>query len=248
MKNQINWKEKYYDLILEKSSYNKISLEALSLRNKNRPEKLYKYNSFKKGSLENLINDKIWLSNPLKYNDPFEFTEKNNFLHVLNDNIEKTIKKSQEEMTVCSFCESYEEILMWSHYADEHKGFCIEYDLKSPKINRKFLNYLHPVIYKKEAFDTTKQFIDRYLGTIHLFITGMTKWIDWKYENEWRYIMLESKESNLSVKCISKVFIGMKIKPQNRARIINICKKKNIPVFEAFPIYEEYKLKFSQIL
>lgn len=35
---------------------------------------------------------------------------------------------------------------MWSHYANYHKGFCIEYDTSKSEL---FEKYMLPIIYKK---------------------------------------------------------------------------------------------------
>ncbi len=43
---------------------------------------------------------------------------------------------------------------MWSHYADEHRGFCIEYAVADlPSIAQRLL---FPIIYREEIFDSTK--------------------------------------------------------------------------------------------
>ena len=60
---------------------------------------------------------------------------------------------------------------MWGHYADSHKGFCLEYDFQSILkectqncidircCNNFMLNYsLAPIIYTKERFDATAYF------------------------------------------------------------------------------------------
>jgi len=73
-----------------------------------------------------------------------------------NIDLQKHIIENQQMMTVCSFCESKKDILMWSHYADEHKGFCMEYSLTKNEINQEFLQMLHPVIYRHSVFESTK--------------------------------------------------------------------------------------------
>jgi len=44
----------------------------------------------------------------------------------------KTLTASHKDsLKVCSFSGTQYSIIMWSHYADQHRGFCIEYDTNS---------------------------------------------------------------------------------------------------------------------
>ena len=54
---------------------------------------------------------------------------------------------------VACFSETKESILMWSHYADNHKGFCVEYDFKELGISNPFARFIFPVIYTDTIFD-----------------------------------------------------------------------------------------------
>jgi len=44
------------------------------------------------------------------------------------DKYRNSLKEIFQNMGVCSFSESPDILLLWSHYADNHKGFCLEYD------------------------------------------------------------------------------------------------------------------------
>lgn len=75
---------------------------------------------------------------------------------------------------------------MWAHYADNHKGFCIEYELKNynPEIfdfNR--VNYVSslPEIYATELLFNPYETVARII---------YSKSIEWIYEKEWRYVEL----------------------------------------------------------
>jgi hypothetical protein len=55
---------------------------------------------------------------------------------------------------ICSFSEAPDTLLMWSHYADHHRGFCIEYDLESlGNPSHFFLRSLYPVLYSQDFYD-----------------------------------------------------------------------------------------------
>jgi Protein of unknown function (DUF2971) len=50
-------------------------------------------------------------------------------------------------LKICSFSAVNDSILMWSHYGNNHQGFCIEYDLEKFDPGDAFLKNLYPVIY-----------------------------------------------------------------------------------------------------
>ena len=94
------------------------------------------------------------------------------------------------------FCLSHrwDSPLMWSHYADEHKGICVELTRRDDVP----LDAFHPVIYKKSnpinASDIA-EWVD--LDSISAFnrissSVFYTKSPDWKYEKEWRDIDTKS--------------------------------------------------------
>jgi hypothetical protein len=56
-------------------------------------------------------------------------------------------------LRICCFCQNKDSVVMWSHYAANHRGICLEYDTQEFIQNDSLLNYLHPVVYKQELFD-----------------------------------------------------------------------------------------------
>ena len=89
---------------------------------------------------------------------------------------------------VSCLSESKDSLLMWAHYANNHRGFCVEYDLL--EINRSLRFTAVPVIYSEEK--TCFDFFDpQSIGkdTWKLFIQSLTsKSPEWRYEKEWRII------------------------------------------------------------
>ena len=75
-------------------------------------------------------------------------------------------------------------MLMWSHYSNSHKGFCLGYDVKSLINTHKYL--LLPVIYS----DTIPYIDPKAAITTNVLplISIATKSKDWSYEEEWRIV------------------------------------------------------------
>lgn len=74
--------------------------------------------------------------------------------------------------------------LMWAHYADGHKGFCIEYEVAAKDDNLFSVNYSnHPgIFWLSELALCPYETVMRILST---------KSMEWSYESEYRLVHLE---------------------------------------------------------
>lgn len=102
---------------------------------------------------------------------------------VLNEKINDFLKNQG----VSCFSERVDSLLMWSHYADSCKGFCLEFDT-SAELFGKF----RKVQYAQEMpeFDIVPMLCDDDFDPITKLYC--TKAIDWAYEHEWRGIHYEA--------------------------------------------------------
>ena len=91
----------------------------------------------------------------------------------------------KKKMLLCSFAATVKNNLMWSHYANAHSGFCLEYDLNEIDKNSQFLHALYPIIYTKKPLlgDIKACF---YTEATKDMLTIMNKSSDWNYEQEYR--------------------------------------------------------------
>lgn len=77
----------------------------------------------------------------------------------------------------------------------------------------------------------------------------------WSYEKEWRMMIsrewpIAQKDEKWRVKQqATAIYLGERIKPQNKKRLKNIARLKNIPVFEMYsdPSSKNYEMKFREI-
>ena len=80
--------------------------------------KLYKYYSVNKYSISTLVNNFCWFSDPETFNDPFD----SNIVPI------QTIKNAQlSGAKFLCLSSQNDNLLMWSHYSDSHRGFCVEF-------------------------------------------------------------------------------------------------------------------------
>lgn len=157
---------------------------------------LYKYTS----KLNNFItNPTIKLSVPSFLNDPFESN--------VPKELSKRIPREEQWLTeidcneiidklgIVSFSETSRNLLMWAHYADEHRGMCIGFDpevlnsLDKYEEDRSCLAY-YPV---KVNYDNQRVDINELPSELSLEMVAKkiltTKSDDWIYEKEHRCIV-----------------------------------------------------------
>jgi len=96
-------------------------------------------------------------------------------------------RKLEELIGILCLTESADNLLMWAHYADSHRGFVIEFDEYSPFFDRRVspddeLRHLRKVSYNAKRPSLT-------LADVEDFSSLMTKGTDWQYEAEWRMMM-----------------------------------------------------------
>lgn len=206
---------------------------------------------------EDAYNFIIESSDP--YNQFFNYIEKSYSKNKFNEqklkfdrSITKIIadnKKSiSEGFKLCSFSERKDSILMWSHYANNHKGFCIEYELVniSPPNHRRYS--LYPVTYSDEIFDATNYYCDYSKNNTpnytYLVQAGLYKAKDWKYEEEWRLLFpfdMIQNDQPFEMGKPKAIYLGSEFDYKDESGLLDICKEKNIPIFKM----EQHKSKFQ---
>lgn len=152
---------------------------------------------------------------------------------------------------VCSFSAVNDSILMWGHYAQDHKGCCIEYDIGSLKPDHALRRMLYPVIYSSVLYDLTA-FAKKLVGPNRenfnpsLPLLGVLHKFDgWKYEEEWRAVMYTpgvAGDYNWTVPTPSRVFLGAKMEAQNAEAIAAICEPKGIQVCRMIMAKDRFEL------
>lgn len=132
--------------------------------------------------------------------------------------------------------------LLWAHYVNAHKGFCIEYDLDKlrdgikPKMNLKrtisvAYSSERPILYQNELND---------IFTIQQKVFG-TKSLPWQYENEVRLIFEDKGIKQYTCDAITKIYFGLNISYEHRQNIIDHI-NKNVKLFQISRVGKTYAL------
>jgi hypothetical protein len=153
---------------------------------------------------------------------------------------------------VLCLSEKQDDILMWSHYADKHKGFVLQFD----KSRIDSWRYCSPVIYQGQ-YPTFKEFIPliHRLDLHKLFLLRKSK--HWDYEHEWRVIIdlgdefnnEERRKIKFPENVMTGVIFGCQMQDLDRGRIRLWLKDKmeNIKLYQAVKKEDEFALKIEPI-
>lgn len=128
-------------------------------------------------------------------------------LNRLHD-FEAYIRSRLEGYGVYCLSKKPDDILMWSHYADSHKGMCLVFDAN---IISKHFN-CQPVKYKN-AYPSFKQCLDSRKHQLNLAPLILTKSKHWKYESEVRLIVepesINEEGTKRLIKIPSNALVGV---------------------------------------
>ena len=209
---------------------------------------LYSFRRFNEYSLADLINNEITVSPSKNMNDPFDSiinlwgSEEQLKESCKKEKHIKNFSKSFDYFRIRSFCngdteKALEELLMWSHYADEHRGYCIKYKLSKHFIKQKENDsfehmFLKPIIYRK---DKDKVDISE-MTTINTDLAFATKHESWGYENEVRLIVYNPNKEDAFYgipldkdSCIEAIYFGCRCELKTINTIKNLFSKTDTP-------------------
>jgi len=247
---------------------------ALKYKNQCIPKKLFQYNTLlddkynyyiEKNNLrlKTLEKNEIYVANYRSFNDPFEFEMLSIDIDKLkNDNydikeIEKFLDEFKNKILVSCFTTIKDNMPMWAHYANNHKGYCVEY-----KINN--TEKIYPVFYENSRNSNSEELTNmikemyNYYSNIsshkeefykifsYFYLSLCCKNEFWKYEKEYRLLYKTEENKDIKGKTlkiedeginIESIYIGYKCEDNYIDSLINIAKKLKCNV---------YKMDFNQ--
>jgi hypothetical protein len=98
-----------------------------------------------------------------------------------------------QQLGVLSLSEVPDNLLMWSHYADQHKGIVIEFDSGHQTFSCKRKETDEFYHCRKVVYSNVRPTILSNHGAVSVLLT---KAVDWSYEKEWR-IMKSLKDAKI---------------------------------------------------
>ena len=142
------------------------------------------------------------------------------------EKVERGIFNSMNKIGIFSLSEVNDDILMWSHYSDSHKGYCLEFIDDNTHF---FVSRAQKVIYRKEL-PVVNPLRDK--ETERLEKTVLTKAKNWSYEKEWRLLDFE-KGPGIQVfptRLLKGVIFGALMPGEEKQKIKEYCKIGHLDV------------------
>ncbi len=223
------------------------------------------YEIFKR-DLESLENNLYYASSSLDLNDPCEtitdsekfISQSKSFSRFLGFKSKENLKVLDEtyrdvlsfdkKMGIYSLSQTYIDELLWAHYGNSHKGFCIEYELdlllKSYKSENKFS---FPITYNNKP--PVIGMIDVATNKINGIIKKMGgfKSKRWAYEQEYRILTDNYGLHSYDYQAVKSIYFGLRMEDTQRKEIMNRLKGRGIKYFQIEQIPTSYKFQVSPV-
>lgn len=149
---------------------------------------------------------------------------------------------------VCCFSTSSNNNLLWSHYGDYHKGFCIRYDAKK-LLESNNIEFHGEVNYCNEPINITDFLISNdMLESSRAFV--LQKQPEWLYEEEYRVVYQDFakdindkyRQLNHADDCVDMILFGLKAERENKKLLMSLLDKRKIKFKEMKRGRDNYKL------
>lgn len=163
-------------------------------------------------------------------------------LEKANARLNKIVKS---DYRIACFSETPYNLPMWNHYANGHRGICLEYDTLKFNYNQDLRQRLFPVYYQDKLPDILELMKDMDLKHLPKSLFDyilIHKLRDWSYEKEWRLVLnlvqIDEADNNGDIGTIkwltkpSKVYMGTKIDEDMKYFIIWLCEKLKVDIYQ----------------
>ena len=162
---------------------------------------------------------------------------------LLGGEIKRAFDAEMARKGVCSLSETWKSPLMWSHYADEHRGVCIEYDTtKTAHPDIAPVDYRSPRSVKTSdliswKFQASSE-AQRRVNNTYFF----AKSPQWRYEKEWRDIRQSWGVCTTNL-FISAIYFGLRCDSAVVTSIVKLFSgDQSINFFEIYPLNDSFRL------
>lgn len=216
--------------------------------------------------LKTLKTNQFWSSSIEYLNDPCEtITDKTNIQKIQhwvarkmgvasNENIEFLNQNNEEvfnlgeKMGIFSLSNTHLDELLWAHYSNSHKGFCIEYDLdKLVETEGEKAIYSMPVKYRNKPpkiwlIDVLRNSYDKIIEKY-----GFYKSKRWGYEKEHRIVTSKIGLNSHQYGAIKSIYFGLKMDEKGKDKMISELIGRGINFYQIKLIQNTYKFSATRL-
>ncbi|MFY7814746.1 MAG: DUF2971 domain-containing protein [Chryseobacterium taeanense] len=177
-------------------------------------ELLYKYRSLDnfKNFIDIIINNRLYAAKYDDLNDPME----GHYLYkdgILDEDMRNKIYNNKQTLRLCSLSKKADNLLMWSHYSNGHKGVAFGVKINETQFEVRDIEYLASLRYYEDT---------NLLDAITILSSKNNLW---EYEQEVR-AFTKNGENFIDV-IIEEIHIGSKMSNQDYSLVQKIVEKIN---------------------
>lgn len=226
---------------------------------------VYKYrggnNEIFQRDLYSIVNNYFWGSSFDELNDPCEnvvvsdkflqqtkvisflFSNKRNNAFVDLHTAFESLLTVNKRIGIYSLSKTYLDELLWAHYANSHKGFCIEYDsdllVSSFKTEKAFT---FSVSYGNNPPQITiKDMPIKNDGLIYKMTAYKSK--RWEYEKEYRIINDNFGKQSYDYKAVKSIYFGLRMQTDQKMQMMEKLSDREIRFYQIEHLENSYKFK-----
>lgn len=168
--------------------------------------KLYKYQALNRNSLSALLAKAHWAAKPGSFNDPFDTDPELTDLTAVQ-------KERLREIGIVSLSANPTSSLMWAHYADNHKGFALGFQVWAKDIPENLLE----IEYVSKIPDNA--------SSDAIIKAAMYKSSEWAYEDEYRLIYENGNQLIKYPMKLTDVVFGLRMSEADRHLVARVAGK-----------------------
>lgn len=202
------------------------------------PGRLYRYRSLTRSpeaveqEIDAIVERHLYCAQFTKMNDPMEgfyepsavLQEEQDYRYIVND-----VLNSKAGLGIACFTETYEDVLMWTHYAGNYSGMCVSYDTPSLLDGLPNTASLARVAYADAPpLLFPEQVNNSYNAAVRVL---STKKYNWAYEREWRVLAPIGRVQTGRFQCVRRIYFGSRVSNDHRSRILRKIQGTDIKAY-----------------
>jgi hypothetical protein len=181
-------------------------------------------------------------------------TFKDDVKRAISDTFESYRQILLSERGVTCFSEKNDDVLMWSHYAQGHKGFCLEFETSAILFQNVFpVRYCKTIpianpasIFLAETKEEQLEILDDWSSGWMQMLT--TKADFWAYEKEWRLFHKEGNKLRIyGTDCLTGIYFGVAMDYSHKEIISMILQGSSTKLYEMKKSDGEFRLTYEPV-
>lgn len=157
--------------------------------------------------------------------------------------VDERIKVFIENFGIACFTNNPQNHLMWSHYANFHRGVCLQYDISK---DSKFFHGIRPINYIRNIEPKEYWPISRNQDILHLLYTKSDLWEE---EQELRVVSKMQGQIPVEKNSLRSIIFGINTSDEFKKKVINITRDKypDLSYFNSKPSEQRFGISLTKL-